>query len=115
MDGPPFQIHHIYPPRSPALERTVVAQVYRSGQLSGTGLPGRLTAHEARTRTFDPRRRGVDPDQVREFQGLVADELTDLQRRLRLFGEENDRLKRALREWQARHARECRPPNQGHW
>ncbi|GAB3362765.1 DivIVA domain-containing protein [Micromonospora halotolerans] len=92
-----------------------MAQVNRSGQLYGTGLPTRLTAHEVRTRTFDPRRRGVDPDQVRDFQGRVADELTDLQRRLRLLGEENDRLKRALRDWQARHARECRPPNQGRW
>ncbi|MFE9955298.1 hypothetical protein [Micromonospora sp. NPDC005299] len=45
-----------------------MAQVYRSGQLHGTGLPARLTAHEARIRVFDPRRRGVDPDQVREFQ-----------------------------------------------
>ncbi|MEU0152184.1 DivIVA domain-containing protein [Micromonospora fulviviridis] len=92
-----------------------MAQVYRSGQPYGTGLPARLTAHEARTRAFDPRRRGVDPEQVREFQALVADELTDLHRRVRLLGEENERLKRALRDWQTRHARECRPPNQGHW
>ncbi|MFG3601065.1 DivIVA domain-containing protein [Micromonospora chersina] len=92
-----------------------MTQLYRSGQLYGTGLPARLTPHEVRTRTFDPRRRGVDPDQVREFQTLVADELTDLHRRVRLLSEENERLKRALRAWQTIHARECRPRNQGRW
>lgn len=92
-----------------------MTQVYRSGQLYGTGLPARLTAHEARTRTFDPCRRGADPDQVRDFQTQVADELTDLHRRVRLLTEENDRLKRALRDWQTMHARECRPPNDGPW
>ncbi|MFI2648019.1 cell division protein DivIVA [Micromonospora fulviviridis] len=92
-----------------------MAQVYRSGQLHGTGLPARLTAHEARIRVFDPRRRGVDPDQVREFQALVADELSELHRWIRLLGEENGRLRRALHDWQARHTRECRPPDQGHW
>lgn len=92
-----------------------MAQVYRSGQLYGTGLPARLTPHEVRTRTFDPRRRGVDPDQVREFQAQVADELTDLHRQVRLLSEENERLKRALRDWQTMHARECRPPNEGPW
>ncbi|NES16162.1 cell division protein DivIVA [Micromonospora sp. PPF5-17] len=89
--------------------------MYRSGQLNGTGLPARLTAHEARTRTFDRRRRGADPDQVREFQTQVADELTDLHRRLRQLTEENERLKRALRDWQTMHARGCRPPNEGPW
>jgi cell division septum initiation protein DivIVA len=92
-----------------------VAHVYRSGQLYGSGQPARLTAHEARTRTFDPHRRGVDPDQVRDFQALVADELTDFHRRVRLLTEENDRLKRALRDWQTMHARECRPPHDGSW
>jgi cell division septum initiation protein DivIVA len=92
-----------------------VAQVYRSGRLSGTGLPARLTPHEARTRTFDPHRRGAHPDQVREFQAQVAEELTDLHRRIRLLTQENDRLKRALRDWQTLHARECRPPDDGQW
>ncbi|MFR9777799.1 DivIVA domain-containing protein [Micromonospora sp. MS34] len=92
-----------------------MTQVYRSRQLYGTGQPARLTPHEVRTRTFDLRRRGVDPDQVRDFQAQVADELTDLHRRMRLLTEENDRLKRALRDWQTMHARECRPANDGHW
>ncbi|MFU8871718.1 DivIVA domain-containing protein [Micromonospora sp. SL4-19] len=91
-----------------------MAQVYRGGQLYGTGQPARLTPHEVRTRTFDARRRGADPDQVREFQAQVADELTDLHRQVRLLSEENDRLKRALRDWQTMHARECQP-NEGHW
>ncbi|MGC4892472.1 DivIVA domain-containing protein [Micromonospora sp. DT31] len=88
---------------------------YRSGRPYLTGLPARPTPHEVRTHAFDPRRRGVDPDQVREFQARVADELTELHRHVRLLAQENDRLKRALRDWQAMHARECRPPNDGHW
>ena len=88
---------------------------YRSGRIYGTGLPARMTPHEVRTHDFDPRRRGVDPDQVREFQARVADELTELHRQVRLLAQENDRLKRALRDWQTMHARECRPPNDGHW
>ncbi|MGN9811527.1 DivIVA domain-containing protein [Micromonospora sp. BQ11] len=92
-----------------------MAQVYRGGQPYGTGRPARLTPHEVRTRAFDPRPRGVDPDQVREFQARVADELTDLHQQVRMLSQENDRIKRALRDWQTLHARECRPPNAGHW
>ncbi|MEU3117047.1 DivIVA domain-containing protein [Micromonospora chalcea] len=88
---------------------------HRSGRLYLTAPPARLTSHEVRTRAFDARRRGVDPDQVREFQARVADELTELHRQVRLLAQENDRLKRALRDWQTMHARECRPPNDGHW
>ncbi|WP_262011804.1 DivIVA domain-containing protein [Micromonospora sp. Mcm103] len=88
---------------------------YRSGRIYLTGLPARMTPHEIRTHAFDPRRRGVDPDQVREFQARVADELTELHRQVRLLAQENDRLKRALRDWQTMHARECRPPNDGPW
>ncbi|MFI7250150.1 DivIVA domain-containing protein [Micromonospora chalcea] len=88
---------------------------HRSGRLHLSGLPARLTPHEVRTHAFDARRRGVAPDQVRDFQARVADDLTELQRRVRLLAQENDRLKRALRDWQAMHARECRPPNDGHW
>ncbi|MGW5014486.1 DivIVA domain-containing protein [Micromonospora chalcea] len=88
---------------------------HRSGRLYLTAPPARLTPHEVRIRAFDARRRGVDPDQVREFQARVADELTELHRQVRVLAQENDRLKRALRDWQTMHARECRPPNDGHW
>ncbi|MFG1712423.1 DivIVA domain-containing protein [Micromonospora sp. NPDC049203] len=88
---------------------------YRSGRVYLTGLPARMTPHEVRTHAFDARRPGVDPDQVREFQTQVADELTELHRQVRLLAQENDRLKRALRDWQTMHARECRPPNDGLW
>ncbi|MGV9371201.1 MULTISPECIES: DivIVA domain-containing protein [Micromonospora] len=88
---------------------------HRSGRPYLTALPARLTPHEVRTHAFDPHRRGVDPAQVREFQARVADELSELHRRVRPVAQENDRLKRALRDWQAMHARECRPPNDGHW
>ncbi|MFD0783213.1 DivIVA domain-containing protein [Micromonospora azadirachtae] len=89
-----------------------MAQVYRSGQPAG--YPGRLTPHEVRTREFARGRSGVDPAEVREFQARVADELAVLNETVRLLSDENDRIKRALRDWQTMHARECRP-NQGHW
>ncbi|SCE79617.1 DivIVA protein [Micromonospora haikouensis] len=97
-----------------------MAHVYRGGRLYGTGRPDRLTPHEVRTWAFDPRRRGVDADQVREFQTRLADELAGLHEDVRLLTQENDRLKRALRDWQVIHARECVPPddarpNRGHW
>ena len=97
-----------------------MAQVYRSGQPIGTGWPDRLTPHEVRTREFAPRRRGVDPDQVRAFQLHLADELAALHREMAMVSVENDRLKRALRNWQAMHARSCVAPerfrgNTGHW
>ncbi|MEU8047444.1 DivIVA domain-containing protein [Micromonospora echinofusca] len=97
-----------------------MAQVYRGGQPYPAGYPGRLTPHEVRTREFAARRRGVDPVEVREFQARVSDELAMLNATVRLLSQENDRIKRALRDWQTMHARECRPPeehhrNAGHW
>lgn len=91
-----------------------MAEVYRGGRLYGTGHPARLTPHEVRTREFDQHRRGVDADQVREFQAQVAAELNDLHQQVRMLSQENDRLKRALRDWQLMHARECRPPQEYH-
>ncbi|MDG4757748.1 DivIVA domain-containing protein [Micromonospora sp. WMMD710] len=97
-----------------------MAQVYRGGQPYPAGYPARLTPHEVRTREFAARRRGVDPDEVREFQARVADELAMLNDTVRLLSQENDRIKRALRDWQTMHARECPPSqeqhrNSGHW
>lgn len=101
-------------------ERTVVAQVYRGGRPYPAGYAARLTPYEVRTREFAAHRRGVDPVEVREFQARVADELGMLNETVRLLSRENDRLGRALRDWQTMHARECRPPheqhpNSGHW
>ncbi|MEH1165116.1 hypothetical protein V6V47_06995 [Micromonospora sp. CPCC 205539] len=50
----------------------------------------------------------------------MADELTALNETVRLLSQENDRIKRALRDWQTMHARECKPSrehldNSGHW
>ncbi|MEV4770562.1 DivIVA domain-containing protein [Micromonospora humida] len=92
-----------------------MAQVYRGGQPYGTGHPALLTPHEVRTHEFPPRRRGVDPAEVRRFQSRLADELAALHQEIRVLARENDRLKRALRDWQARHARDCPPTNGGHW
>ncbi|MET8119919.1 cell division protein DivIVA [Micromonospora sp. NPDC005189] len=78
-----------------------------------------MTPHEVRTREFAPCGRGVDPVEVREFQTRVADELATHNETVRLLSQENDRIKRALRDWQSMHARECRPPehhhNSGRW
>jgi hypothetical protein len=62
----------------------------------------------------------VDLAEVRAFQRRLADELTELLRELAAASQENDRLRRALRDWQARHARRCDPAersrgNSGHW
>lgn len=97
-----------------------MAQVYRGAQPHPAGYPGRLTPYEVRTREFAARRRGVDQAEVREFQARVADELAMLNETVRLLSQENDRIRRALRDWQTLHARECRPPeehhrNSGHW
>ncbi|MFI7490345.1 cell division protein DivIVA [Micromonospora echinaurantiaca] len=91
-----------------------MAQLYRGGQPYPAGHPGRLTPHEVRTREFAACRRGVDPLEVREFQARVADELAALNEAVRLLSQENDRIKRALRDWQTMHARECRPPQEHH-
>ncbi|MGA3540988.1 DivIVA domain-containing protein [Micromonosporaceae bacterium DT194] len=91
-----------------------MAQVYRGGRLYGTGRTDRLTAFDVRRRTFTARWRGLDPDEVHAFLLRIADELEPLHREARLLREENDRLKRALRDWQSMHARECRPPEQHH-
>ncbi|MEU4531798.1 DivIVA domain-containing protein [Micromonospora ureilytica] len=79
-----------------------------------------MTPHEVQTREFAACRRGVDPDEVRQFRARMADELTMLNETVRLLSRENDRIKRALRDWQTMHARECPPPqkhhhNSGHW
>ncbi|WP_422740505.1 DivIVA domain-containing protein [Micromonospora sp. WMMD729] len=96
-----------------------MSQVYRGSQPQPAGYPARLTPYEVRTREFAARRCGVDPDEVREFQARVADELSTLNETVRLLSQENGRLGRALRDWQTMHARECRPPhdqpNSGHW
>ncbi len=91
-----------------------MAQVYRGGRPYPAGYPGRMTPHEVRTREFTARRRGVYPVEVREFQARVADELATLNETVRLLSQENDRIRRALRDWQTMHARECRPPQEYH-
>ncbi|WP_347404317.1 DivIVA domain-containing protein [Micromonospora sp. WMMD1120] len=79
-----------------------------------------MTPHEVRTREFAARRRGVDLDEVRDFQARVADELAMLNETVRLLSQENDRIRRALRDWQTMHARRCssaqeQDRNAGHW
>lgn len=89
-----------------------MTQLYPDGRRYAIGHPTRLTPHEVRTRTFTTQRRGIDPHQVREFQLRLADELAALRQEVAMVSQENDRLKRALRDWQSTHARTCRQPDQ---
>lgn len=63
-----------------------------------------------RAREFPTVRRGADPAEVHAFLDTVADEVAALHRELIIAHQENDRLKRALRDWQTAHAaRRSRP------
>lgn len=54
-------------------------------------------------------RRGLDPDEVRAFLDRVAGDLAGLYASLGRLNEENERVKRALRDWQSMHAQMCHP------
>ena len=77
---------------------------------------GRITPGHIRTQRFSTRRRGLDPDEVHAYLEAVAEELATLSRQLVLAMQENDRIKRALRDWQSRHGRLARihPPAPGY-
>ncbi|GAB3806900.1 DivIVA domain-containing protein [Micromonospora zhanjiangensis] len=65
---------------------------------------GRLGPRQIRGARFTARRfgrRGVDPDEVRRFLARVADEVGDLHTELSAARDEANRLRFALREWQA--------------
>lgn len=51
--------------------------------------------------SFNHRRRGVDPAEIRAFLHRVADELTLAQAALVAAQEENGRIRRALHVWQS--------------
>ena len=61
-----------------------------------------LTAGQVRERRFRSVRRGLDPVEVHAFLHRVAGELAAARRDLVTVTEENVRIKRALRSWQAR-------------
>ncbi|WP_327032447.1 DivIVA domain-containing protein [Micromonospora ureilytica] len=70
----------------------------------------RLPPPQVRAATFDKRWRGLHPDQVRDYLDRVADELERLHRELITANTETERIRRALRQWQARHiSRRCGP------
>ncbi|SDZ17500.1 DivIVA domain-containing protein [Micromonospora pattaloongensis] len=52
-------------------------------------------------------RRGLDPHDVRTFLDRVAVDLGALQAEVVRVRRENERIKRALRDWQSMHARRC--------
>ncbi|SCL41074.1 DivIVA domain-containing protein [Micromonospora pallida] len=57
-----------------------------------------------RFRSVGPLRRGLDPADVQEFLGRVADDLTALYDSLDQSREETGRVKDALRRWQSEYA-----------
>ncbi|WP_240943966.1 DivIVA domain-containing protein [Micromonospora thermarum] len=67
-----------------------------------------MTARQVRDRQFRSVRRGLDPAEVHAFLHRVACELAAARRDLVAVTEENARIKRALRSWQARFASEAR-------
>jgi DivIVA domain-containing protein len=85
-------------------EDDVRGAIYRS-RLAGALLPA-----EVRGRQFNPAplgRRGYAPGDVDAFLIQMATELGALYCELGLWIDENERLKKALRDWQAMHSREC--------
>ncbi|GGM21387.1 hypothetical protein GCM10011608_02560 [Micromonospora sonchi] len=63
----------------------------------------RLHPHHVRAATFDRRWRGIDPAQVYDYLGRVADEMDRLHRELTTANTEAERIRQALRQWQSRH------------
>ncbi|MEV4202035.1 DivIVA domain-containing protein [Micromonospora globbae] len=72
----------------------------------------RLQAHHVRAAAFVMRWRGLDPAQVYDYLGRVADELDRLRRELTTAHTEAERIRQALRQWQSRH-RNCRHGDPG--
>ncbi|GIJ19814.1 DivIVA domain-containing protein [Micromonospora lutea] len=62
----------------------------------------RLHPHHVRAATFDRRWRGIDPAQVYDYLSRVADEMDRLHRELITANTEAERIRQALRQWQAR-------------
>jgi cell division septum initiation protein DivIVA len=67
-----------------------------------------LRPWHVRDRSFNVRRRGLDPVEIRTFLHCVADELAVAQTALVAVQEENVRIKNALRSWQSAQAADRR-------
>ncbi|MBB5112206.1 DivIVA domain-containing protein [Micromonospora echinospora] len=96
-----FDEDHPFPtPAQPRPERR--ATCYRSA------VDRPLRPWQVRERTFSSTplgRRGLDPEQVREFLDLVAGDLATVYDALAESRRETDRVKDALRRWQSEQAR----------
>ncbi|HEX5542520.1 MAG TPA: DivIVA domain-containing protein [Micromonospora sp.] len=64
----------------------------------------RLNPTAIRNRQFPTKRRGLHPEEVSAFLSEVAGEIATLHRELIIAQQENERLKRALRDWQTQQA-----------
>ena len=72
-----------------------------------TSRPPRLHPRHVRERQFATvglGRRGLDPQEVRQFLHRVALELATLNQDMARLSDENTRIKRALRDWQSAQA-----------
>ncbi|MGI5145928.1 DivIVA domain-containing protein [Plantactinospora sp. CA-294935] len=64
-----------------------------------------LTAGQIRFQRFSGVRRGLDPEEVRTFLYRVADEFAEVRAELARTRTENNRIRSALRDWQAHYRR----------
>ncbi|MEQ4302655.1 DivIVA domain-containing protein [Plantactinospora sp. B6F1] len=86
---------------------------YRAGR--------RIQPAQVRAAAFRSRWRGLDPEEVYDYLGRLADELEHLRRAERVARTEAERFRQAMLHWQSRHYRcwfvdPSRPtPNRGRW
>lgn len=77
------------------------------GTVYRTAAPDRLSPGDIQARRFTLTRlgrRGLDPDEVHQFLARVAADLAAVYAELATAREETDRVKDALRDWQAQHS-----------
>lgn len=86
----------------PALARLTTIWPPATGIYHAAAARPPLTVGQIRTHQFSGVRRGLDPTEVRSFLYQVADELAEVRAELSRTRTENNRIKRALRDWQSR-------------
>jgi len=67
------------------------------------GVRHQFEPHQVRAVRFGSRWRGLDPDEVYVYLGLLADELDRLVRQSDAARTESERLREGLRQWRQRH------------
>lgn len=95
---------------SPSRQPAPTGQPLAGNSTNGSMIQ-QLTAARIRTARFPITRRGYQPEAVHALLDSLADEILRLHRCLANVYVENDRIKRALKQWQGDHARTCRGPS----